>query len=53
MAARRGRARREPPGERAGPERAAATMDAPPCSRGAKAKKSLANACFFGRIVVY
>ena len=40
MAARRGRARREPPGERAGPERAAATMVAPPLLKGGRSSKS-------------
>ena len=54
MAARRGRARREPPGEREGPKRAAKTMDSPPLLKGGKKrKKRLAIACFLGRTVVY
>ena len=47
MAARRGRARREPPGERAGPERAAATMVAPPAQGGRKRKKALGKCLLF------
>lgn len=48
MAARRGRARREPPGERAGPKRAAKTMDFPPAQGGQKAQNALGNRLLFG-----